>query len=78
MISLMRTIVDIPDEVIESLDRLRAERGCSRAAVIREALEDYTRVNAVEEMQSAYGMWAKRKRDGLKVQQDLRDEWDAE
>lgn len=74
----MRTIVDIPDDVIESLDRLREERGCSRAAVIREALADYTKVNSVEEMQSAYGLWSKRKRDGLKVQQELRDEWESE
>jgi len=78
MISFMRTIVDIPDEIIESLDRVRAERGCSRAAVIREALENYTKVNAVEEMQAAFGVWGKRKKDGLAYQKELRDEWGNE
>ena len=78
MISVMRTIVDIPDEIIESLDLVRAERGCLRAAVIREALEDYTKANAVEEMQAAFGVWAKRKKDGLDYQKELRDEWGEE
>ena len=71
----MRTIVDIPDELVASLDQVREERGCSRAAIIREALESYTKTHGVEEMQAAYGMWKGRKKDALSYQSEIRDEW---
>jgi len=71
----MRAIVDIPDEIVASLDEVREARGCSRTALIREALECYTKGYCVEEMQAAYGLWKSRKKDGLCYQADLRDEW---
>lgn len=74
----MRTIVDIPDTIVASLDQVRAQRGCSRAAIIREALEAYTKTHSVEEMQAAYGIWKGRKKDGLSYQSELREEWEGE
>ncbi|NQY32435.1 MAG: ribbon-helix-helix protein, CopG family [Coraliomargarita sp.] len=74
----MRTIVDIPDELVASLDRIREERGCSRAAVIREALESYAETLAVEEIHSAYGLWRNRKKEGVSYQKELREEWGEE
>lgn len=74
----MRTIVDIPDAIVASLDQVREERGCSRAAIIREALEAYTKTHSVEEIQAAYGIWRGRKKDGLGYQSELRKEWDGE
>jgi len=74
----MRTIVDIPDKIVASLDQVREERGCSRAAIIREALETYTKTHGVEEMQAAYGIWKNRKKDGLSYQSELRGEWGSE
>jgi len=78
MISYIRTIVDIPDELVASLDQVREERGCSRAAIIREALESYTKTHGVEEMRAAYGMWKGRKKDGSSYQSEIRDEWGNE
>lgn len=37
----MRTLVDIPDDDIDRLDALAAQRGGSRAAEIREAVRIY-------------------------------------
>ena len=74
----MRTIVDIPDDIVASLDRVREERGCSRAAIIREALESYTKTHGAEEMQAAYGIWKHRRKDGLSYQSELREEWGSE
>jgi len=72
----MRTIVDLPEELIASLDRVRARRGCSRAALIREALREYTNNHVVEEFQAAYGLWKDRQKDGLEYERELRSEWD--
>lgn len=74
----MRTIVDIPDEIVATLDHVRQVRGCSRAALIREALQSYTRTHGVAEMQAAYGIWKNRKKDGLRYQSELREEWGRE
>ena len=38
MISLMRTIIDIPDQLIETLDRMGTAHRKSRAALVREAI----------------------------------------
>lgn len=74
----MRTIVDIPEDMVSLLDQVSQERGCSRAAVIREALESYTKTHGVEEMQAAYGIWKNRNKDGLTYQSELREEWGSE
>ena len=52
----MRTIIDVPDEVIESLDRVRANEKRSRAAVIREAIDAYLLKKAAPEVDAAFGL----------------------
>jgi len=42
MMTNMRTIIEVPDDVIESLDRLRALEKRSRTTVIREAIDGYS------------------------------------
>ena len=74
----MRTIVDIPESVLAVLNSERQERGCSRAALIREALEAYTGALAVQDSQAAYGIWKDKKTDALSYQSRLRNEWKQE
>ena len=75
MISPVRTIVDIPDQFIESLDRLGTTNHQSRAAIIREAIADFLKVKSLPPSEAAFGIWKNRKMDGLEYQNELREEW---
>jgi metal-responsive CopG/Arc/MetJ family transcriptional regulator len=71
----MRTLVDIPDQQIETLDRLARRQKRSRAAVVREALDEYLARNKAEPIDKFFGMWADRDIDGLEYQDKMRSEW---
>ena len=77
MMSLMRTVIDVPDDVIESLDRVSSVEKRSRAALIREAIAEYVRIKSVPSMEAAFGVWKDSPVDGLQYQNDLRDEWES-
>ena len=77
MISLMRTIIDIPDQLIETLDRMGTAHRKSRAALVREAIAEFLRVKSAPAAEAAFGLWKHRKKDGLKYQADLRREWES-
>jgi len=77
MISPVRTIVDIPDQFIESLDRLGNTNHQSRAAIIREAIADFLKVKSLPPSEAAFGIWKNRKMDGLEYQNELREEWEG-
>lgn len=78
----MRTLVDIPTDQIEALDRVsRAERK-SRAAVIRAAVADYVKEHDRSARRAAieagFGLWKDRGIDGLEYQERIRGEWDRD
>jgi len=73
----MRTVIDVPDEVIEILDRLSSSKRRSRASVIREALAKYVDELPMPNLQAAFGIWNKRNKDGVSYQADIRKEWDS-
>lgn len=75
MMSYMRTIIDIPNSLVKSLDRIGAANNHSRAALIREAISDFLRTKSLSQAESAFGLWKHRKMDGLHYQNDLRKEW---
>ncbi len=77
MISPMRTIVDIPDQFIESLDRLGTTNHQSRAAIIREAIADFLKVKSLPPSEAAFGIWKSRKMDGVDYQNEQRQEWEG-
>lgn len=77
MMTFMRTIIDVPDEMIESLDRVSAAEKCSRAALIREAITEYLHQKAAPSAEAAFGLWQQRRSDGVKYQDDLRQEWES-
>lgn len=72
----MRTIIELPDEQLRSLDLWRQARGVSRAEAIRRAIsclleQEENRQGAME---AAFGLW--KGRDDLLEQERLRSEWD--
>ena len=75
-ITSMRTIIDIPDEILNALDRIREDADCSHAALIREALAEYTARRSTARMDTAFGLWKGRKESGTAYQKKLRSEWD--
>jgi len=77
----MRTVIDLPDEQIATLDRLARAAGTSRAAMIREAVRDLLRRTPAPDVDAAFGLWAgdheNGGEDGLDYQRRLRDGWPA-
>jgi metal-responsive CopG/Arc/MetJ family transcriptional regulator len=71
----MRTLVDIGDKQVDALDRLARESGKSRAALIRAAIDDYLSKRLATGTHEAFGLWGKRKSDGVAFQERARREW---
>jgi hypothetical protein len=79
----MRTIIDIPSDQLQSLDRWALSCKISRAEAVRRAVGDLLdRVATPKD--TGFGLWLQDKpsgcqlppeRDGLRMQQDLREEW---
>ena len=57
------------------LDALSKEEKRSRAALIREAIDDYLARRRKKYEGNSFGLWGKRKVDGLVYQEKVRREW---
>ena len=77
MMTSMRTVIDVPDALIESLDQVSALEQRSRAALIRDAITEYLKVKSIPAAEEAFGLWKNREVDGVQFQRSLRDEWDC-
>jgi len=71
----MRTLVDLGNTQIQALDELSKREKRSRAALIRQAIDDYLRKRHHTQEGEAFGLWGKRKVDGLAYQEKVRGEW---
>jgi metal-responsive CopG/Arc/MetJ family transcriptional regulator len=71
----MRTLVDLGDAQLRALDELSKKEKRSRAALIRQAIDDYLGKRREEREGDAFGLWGKRKIDGLANQRKVRSEW---
>lgn len=71
----MRTLVDLDDADVKSLDALAAEKGQSRAALIRKAISEFLAGRRKDASVDAFGLWGKRQIDGLEYQKSIRREW---
>ncbi|MFT6241242.1 MAG: putative transcriptional regulator [Akkermansiaceae bacterium] len=74
--TFMRTVIDVPDEIIQSLDQVGGAEKRSRASLIREAIAEYLRMKAIPPAEAAFGHWKDTPRDGVQYQNDLRGEWE--
>jgi metal-responsive CopG/Arc/MetJ family transcriptional regulator len=71
----MRTLVDLSDAQLEALDELSKKEKRSRAALIRQAIDDYLAKRRSKKEGDAFGLWGKRNVDGLAYQEKVRSEW---
>ncbi|MFA7270172.1 MAG: ribbon-helix-helix domain-containing protein [Sterolibacterium sp.] len=70
----MRTLVDIPEKQIQDLALISKARKLSRSEIIRQAISAYISSHKPGTTQ-AFGLWGKRKIDGLAYQDQVRTEW---
>jgi len=56
---MSRILADLPDEDIRWLDRVAAEQGKSRAAVLREAVSAYRAETPKDWLEAGCGLWAR-------------------
>ncbi|MDZ7784070.1 MAG: CopG family transcriptional regulator [Halioglobus sp.] len=73
----MRTIVDLPEEQIETLKQLSKQSRQSRAELVRRAIAEYLRHHHSESSEDAFGIWRNQPRESLDYQYKLRDEWES-
>ena len=71
----MRISVDLSAVKIAALDALAKKEKRSRAALIRQAIDDYLAKRRSKKEGDAFGLWGKRKVDGLAYQEKVRSEW---
>jgi metal-responsive CopG/Arc/MetJ family transcriptional regulator len=71
----MRTLVDLGDTQLQALDELSKKEKRPRAALIRQAIDDYLGKRRDQQQGDAFGLWGKRKVDGLAYQEKVRGEW---
>ncbi|MFA7172327.1 MAG: ribbon-helix-helix protein, CopG family [Kiritimatiellia bacterium] len=71
----MRTIVDIPENMVKTLDEISSFENRSRAALIREALKHYLSDHYTKDNSNAYGIWRDEIVDGVEFQRNIRSEW---
>lgn len=73
----MRTIVELPEQQIEALKAMSEQEGLSRAELVRRAVAEYLARHQAQPGTSAFGIWKERNKDGLRYQDELRQEWDS-
>jgi len=71
----MRTLIELSAAQIQALDVLSEREKRSRAALIHQAIDDYLEKRRSEQESDAFGLWGKRKVDGLAYQKKVRREW---
>jgi len=71
----MRTLVDLGDTQVQALDELAVKDKRSRAALIRQAIDDFLAKRRSHQEADAFGLWGKRKVDGVAYQEKARGEW---
>ena len=70
----MRTLVDIPEPQVRALDEVSRREKRSRAALIRQAIEDYLAKRGETCEDDAFGI-LRGGEDGLAYQRRMREEW---
>ena len=75
VISAMRTIIDLPDDQVTGLAILCRREGLSRAEAVRRAVADYLEAKRTTQGEDVFGMWRRRKLDGVDYERALRREW---
>jgi len=72
----MRTIIELPEEQVQTLGEICVEENASRAEIIRRAVAEYIHEKQAGKSQNAFGLWKKKKINALKYESKLRAEWE--
>ncbi len=74
----MRTLIDVPDDDIKWLDRIAAERGKSRASIVRDAISAYRTEAGKDWIARGAGYWKHRRDigDAVEYQRAMRQDRD--
>lgn len=72
---VVRTLIDLLDVQVRALDELSRRERRSRAALIRQAVDEYLSKRRGSGQDDAFGLWGDRRIDGLAYQEKLRGEW---
>jgi metal-responsive CopG/Arc/MetJ family transcriptional regulator len=79
MISLyddvVRTIIELPTDLVKDLDSLAEKQEISRAEAVRRAVTDYISARKSSRSDAAFGIWKSRHIDPLDYQDSLRNDW---
>lgn len=71
----MRALIDMSDAQVEALDALAKRVRQPRAALVRAAIDDYLDRHRRQQVEDGFGLWGRRKVDGLAYQEKARREW---
>lgn len=73
---MMRILADLPEQDVQWLDARAAERGKSRAALLREAVSAY-RAAERDWLEQGFGLWTRygQGADGAAYEQAIRADW---
>lgn len=73
---MTRFLVDIKEEKLKIIDEISDNKRISRAELVRRALDLLIQIEYKKKEKEVFGVLSgKKKIDGLKLQQQLRDEW---
>jgi hypothetical protein len=72
----MRTIIEIPEEQLESLSYICDKQRISRAEAVRRAISLYLKDLSTVKNDSAFGIWKSKSIDSRVYQEKLREEWE--
>ena len=73
--AMSRILIDLPEAQLAELTQIVEHQQRPRAMVIREAIAAYILQHKLEQGAEAFGLWKKKKPDGLTYQRELRSEW---
>jgi hypothetical protein len=72
---MARILIDLTDAQLQALAAKVRTENRSRAAIVRDALDDYLARHAVNDAPDVFGLWKDRAVDGLDYQEAHRAEW---
>jgi metal-responsive CopG/Arc/MetJ family transcriptional regulator len=71
----MRTLIDLPQTLLNEIDALARREEISRAEAVRRAVARYVAELSAPRQDAAFGIWKSRRLDALDYEDSLRDEW---
>jgi len=71
----MRTIIDIPPNMLEEIDEVAKREKISRAEAVRRAMTEFLHKRSRRKPNAAFGIWKSKNIDALHYEDALRNEW---